>query len=274
MQRSRSWYSSRRVQCAVAAVALTLGGCSSKAPAPTPSPSAAPTAVATVAPTPSPTAAATGSPTPAPKASASAAPTPAPKASAATASAETRQAALLDPSRATAKAPATFRVRFETTRGSFAVTVTRAWAPLGADRFYNLVQSGFYDEAGFFRVVPGFVVQFGLHGDPRVNAVWQGARIADDPVKETNRRGRLTFATAGPGTRTTQLFISTGSNGSLDGMGFAPFGEVESGMSVVEAIYAGYGQTPDQGRITMEGNAYLKGQFPRLDFIKKARVVR
>ena len=152
------------------------------------------------------------------------------------------------------------------------MAVTRAWAPVGADRFYNLVQAGFYDDAGFFRVVPGFVVQFGLNADPRANAAWDAARIADDQVKQTNRRGRLTFATAGPNTRTTQLFIDTGSNERLDQMGFAPFGEVVSGMSVVDAIYAGYGEMPDQGRITTEGNAYLKQQFPRLDFISKATV--
>ncbi len=200
--------------------------------------------------------------------------TAAPSAAPSVAPAATRRSALLDPSKATAKAPATFKVRFETTRGTFVVAVTRAWAPLGADRFYNLVEAGFYDEAGFFRVVPGFVVQFGLNADPRANAVWRDARIPDDPVKQTNSRGRLTFATAGPGTRTTQLFISTGSNGNLDGMGFAPFGEVVSGMSVVEAITAEYGQTPDQGRITTEGNAYLKAKFPKLDFIKKASIAR
>jgi peptidyl-prolyl cis-trans isomerase A (cyclophilin A) len=160
-------------------------------------------------------------------------------------------------------------VRLETTRGSFVVAVTRAWAPLGADRFYNLVKARYYEEAAFFRVVPGFVVQFGLHADPRVNGVWEAARIADDPVKETNRRGRITFATAGPNTRTTQLFINTGDNQRLDQMGFAPFGEVVSGMDVVDAIYPGYGEVPNQGQISLKGNAYLKEQFPRLDFIEK-----
>jgi peptidyl-prolyl cis-trans isomerase A (cyclophilin A) len=185
-----------------------------------------------------------------------------------------RHPALFDPSQATAKAPASYQVRFETTRGSFVVAVTRAWAPLGADRFYNLVQAGFFDDAGFFRVVPGFVVQFGLSADARANAAWDTARLADDPVKQANRRGRITFATAGPNTRTTQLFVNTGDNLRLDQMGFAPFGEVVSGMSVVDAIYAGYGETPDQGRITAEGNAYLKQQFPRLDFIRKATVAK
>jgi len=218
----------------------TLVGCSMESPAPTPKPIAQATPPASPSPSASPA----------------------------------RPPALVDPTQATAKAPASFRVRFETTRGTFVVAVTRAWAPLGADRFYNLVQAGFYDDAGFFRVVPGFVVQFGLNADPRVNAAWDAARIADDPVKETNRRGRLTFATAGAGTRTTQLFISTGNNVRLDQMGFAPFGEVVSGMGVVDAIYAGYGELPDQGRITNEGNAYLRSQFPRLDFTKQARVVR
>lgn len=195
-------------------------------------------------------------------------PSPSPAAAAAAAG-----AALLDPSHATTTAPDVFRVRFETTRGAFVVAVTRSWAPLGADRFYNLVRAGFYDDTGFFRVVPGFVVQFGLNGDPRVNAAWESARIQDDPVTQTNTPGRITFATAGPGTRTTQLFISLGTNGRLDGMGFAPFGEVASGLDVVKEIYSGYGEMPDQGRITSEGNAYLKQQFPRLDFIRKATVL-
>jgi peptidyl-prolyl cis-trans isomerase A (cyclophilin A) len=196
-----------------------------------------------------------------------------PAAAPATAVPPARHPALLDPKKATETAPARFRVRFETTHGSFVIAVTRAWAPLGADRFYNLVRAGFFEDAGFFRVVRGFVVQFGLNADPKVNAVWDAARIADDRVKETNRRGRITFATAGPNTRTTQLFINTGSNGQLDRMGFAPFGEVDSGMNVVDGIYSGYGEKPDQGRITAQGNAYLKQQFPRLDFIKKAVIV-
>jgi len=200
---------------------------------------------------------------------------PSPAASPAASASPAGSAALLDPSRATAKAPATFRVRFTTTRGTFVVAVTRAWAPLGADRFHNLVQAGFFDGAPFFRVVPRFVVQFGLSGDPRVNAAWESARIKDDPVTQTNARGRLTFATAGPGTRTTQLFINLKDNRSLDGMGFAPFGEVSAaGMAVVDAIYAGYGELPDQGRITMEGNRYLESQFPKLDHVKKTEVLK
>jgi peptidyl-prolyl cis-trans isomerase A (cyclophilin A) len=243
-----------RMLTGLSAVCLSaLVGCRAEAPAPTPAPTTSPAAQATPLGSPSPSALPAASP------------------SAATSA---RPAALLDPSQATAKAPASFRVRFETTRGSFVVAVTRAWAPLGADRFYNLVQAGFFDDAGFFRVVPGFVVQFGLSADPRVNAAWDAARIADDEVKQTNRRGRLTFATAGPNTRTTQLFINTGDNPRLDQMGFSPFGEVVSGMTVVDAIYSGYGETPDQGRITAEGNSYLKAQFPRLDFVKKATVAK
>jgi peptidyl-prolyl cis-trans isomerase A (cyclophilin A) len=241
---------------ATAALVSSLAGCSAPRPAPSPSPSPLPT--------PSPAAA-----TPGP----AAAPAPSAAPSAATPAAGGR-AALLDPSKATATAPASYRVRFETTRGSFVVAVSRAWAPRGADRFYNLVRSGFYDDVGFFRVVPGFVVQFGLNGDPGVNAAWDSARIADDPVKQTNRRARLTFATAGPGTRTTQLFINLKDNARLDQMGFAPFAEVVSGMEVFDALYAGYRELPDQGRITQEGNAYLKQGFPRLDFVRKAVIVR
>jgi peptidyl-prolyl cis-trans isomerase A (cyclophilin A) len=233
-------------------VALALGSAlaACSAPAPSPSPSPAPT---TAAPSPSPTPAATPLASPSPAGS----------------------AALRDPSLATVKAPATFRVRFTTTRGVFVVAVTRAWAPLGADRFYNLVRAGFFDGARFFRIVPGFVVQFGLNGDPRVNQAWESARIADDPVRQTNARGRLTFATAGPGSRTTQLFVNLKDNRALDGMGFAPFGEVSAaGMAVVDSIYSGYGELPDQGRITSEGDGYLASQFPKLDYVKKAELVR
>ena len=152
--------------------------------------------------------------------------------------------------------------------------MTRAWAPLGADRFYNLVQAGFFDGARFFRVVPRFVVQFGLNGDPRANEAWRAARIPDDPVKQTNSRGRLTFATAGRDTRTTQLFINLGENRSLDGMGFAPFGEVVSGMEVVQAIYAGLRGAARPGPDHDGGERYLEATFPRLDYVKKAEVVR
>ncbi len=245
--RTTGWWLSRGIIALAPAVWLSgLVGCTSKAPSPAPSPSVAATPTAQM--------------------------TAMPPVSSTPGAAE--QAALLDPARAVAKAPASFRVRVETTRGGLVVAVTRAWAPLGADRFYNLVRAGFFDGASFFRVVPGFVVQFGLSGDPRVNAAWQSARIADDPVKESNRKGTITFATAGPGTRTTQLFINLGENPRLDRMGFAPFGEVVSGMSVVEAIYAGYGETPSQGQITAQGDSYLKSQFPRLDLIQKATIER
>lgn len=202
-------------------------------------------------------------PTPSPAAPTSAVPEPAPPSS-----------ALLDPARATEKAPAAFKVRFETTRGVFTVAARRAWAPQGVDRLYNLVKIGFLDGAPFFRVVKGFIVQFGLNGDPRVNAAWQSARLSDDPVTQTNRRGTLTFATAGRDTRTTQLFINYGDNASLDRQGFAPIGEVVEGMATVDGVYDGYGETPDQFRIQSEGNAYLQREFPRLDFIKKATVVQ
>ncbi len=187
---------------------------------------------------------------------------------------------LLHPEKATAKAPDNFQVRFETTKGDFTVTIHRDWAPRGADRFYNLVKLGFYDDVAFFRVLEGFVVQFGIHGEPKVAAAWRNARIEDDPVTQSNTRGRITFATAGPNTRTTQVFINLGDNKMLDGMGFAPFGEVDAeGMKVVEALYSGYGEGaprgrgPDQGRIQREGNAYLRREFPKLDYVKKATLV-
>jgi len=180
---------------------------------------------------------------------------------------------LLHPDTLNAKAPELFDVKFETTRGDFVVAVHRAWAPLGADRFYNLVKSGFFTSEAFFRVVPGFVVQFGLSPDPAVNRAWRSADIKDDPVKESNKRGTITFATAGPNTRTTQLFINFADNSGLDRQGFAPFGLVTSGMDVVDKIYSGYGQQPDQGAITAQGSAYLQQNFPKLDTIKSATVV-
>jgi peptidyl-prolyl cis-trans isomerase A (cyclophilin A) len=173
----------------------------------------------------------------------------------------------------TAKAPADYKVNFTTTAGDFVVEVHRDWAPLGADRFYNLVRHGYFTNASFFRVVPNFVVQFGLNADPAVNKVWADANIKDDPVIQTNSRGRLVFATAGPGTRTTQLFINFGNNGRLDGMGFAPFGEVVEGMDVVDKIYPGYGEQPNQDLITNQGDAYISKNFPNIDKIKLARVL-
>jgi peptidyl-prolyl cis-trans isomerase A (cyclophilin A) len=185
----------------------------------------------------------------------------------------TTDPALLQPASLTAKAPDVFSVQFTTTKGDFVVEVTRAWAPLGADRFYNLVKHGFFTDAAFFRVVPGFIVQFGLSADPGVNKVWHSANIKDDPVTQSNRPGTITFATAGPNTRTTQLFINFGNNAPLDRQGFSPFGRVTSGMDVVQKLYAGYGEQPDQGSITALGKAYLDKNFPKIDSIQSAKIV-
>jgi peptidyl-prolyl cis-trans isomerase A (cyclophilin A) len=184
---------------------------------------------------------------------------------------------LLKPSALHAKAPATFNVSFTTTKGTFVVTVHRAWAPRGADRFYNLVKAGFYNGDEFFRVVKGFVVQFGISGYPEVSSAWQNANIPDDPVKASNTPGTLTFADGGPNTRTTQLFINLGNNASnLDTQGFAPFGKVTKGMAVVEKLYGGYGEAPSnaQPQIASQGNAFLKKKFPKLDSILRARLVK
>lgn len=184
-----------------------------------------------------------------------------------------------DPAKLTAKAPETFNVQFNTTKGKFTIAVTRALAPNGADRFYNLVRSGYFTGVAFFRVVPGFMCQFGIHGDPSVSAKWREAKIPDDPVKGSNTRGTITFATAGPDTRTTQLFINFANNVNLDSMGFSPFGKVSAGMDVVDKINGEYGDGPpggngpDQSRIQTEGNAYLKKDFPNLDYIKSATLV-
>ena len=169
--------------------------------------------------------------------------------------------------------PAEYRVRFETSKGDVVVRVVRAWAPLGADRFRELVASGFYDGARFFRVVPNFVVQFGIAGDPVITKKWDKSEIQDDPVLQSNTRGRLTFATGGPNTRTTQLFINLKDNARLDKSGFSAFGEVVEGMAVVDEIYSGDREKPDQDRIEKEGNAYLLREFPKLDFIKSARIL-
>ena len=176
------------------------------------------------------------------------------------------------------QAPAVYRVDFDTTKGPFVIEVHRDWAPIGADRFYNLVKNGFYDNARFFRVVEGFMVQFGINGDPRISAAWRKANIKDDPVRISNKRTFVTFATAGPNTRTTQVFISYGDNHNLDSQGFAPFGQVVSGMKVVDSLYSGYGEGapqglgPEQGRLQAEGNAYLIREFGKLDYIKKATI--
>jgi peptidyl-prolyl cis-trans isomerase A (cyclophilin A) len=176
------------------------------------------------------------------------------------------------------RAPATYKAQFDTSKGVFVVEVRRDWAPNGADRFYNLVKNGFYDNARFFRVVDRFMVQFGIHGDPRVSAQWSNANIPDDPVKQSNKRGFITFATSGPNSRTSQVFINFGDNSRLDRDGFSPFGQVVSGMNVVDTLYSGYGEGapggkgPHQGRIQAEGNAYLSKEFSRLDFIRKATI--
>jgi peptidyl-prolyl cis-trans isomerase A (cyclophilin A) len=188
------------------------------------------------------------------------------------------QTALENPAGLREQAPATFKARFDTTKGAFVIEVTRAWAPKGADRFYNLVKNGFYDNARFFRVVSGFMVQFGINGDPGIMARWRGAQISDDPVSQSNTRGMITFAMAGPNTRTSQVFINFGDNSQLDKMGFAPFGRIVSGMNVVDSINAEYGEGaprgrgPDQGRLQMEGNAYLTKDFPNMDYVKKATI--
>ena len=185
---------------------------------------------------------------------------------------------LANPAALNEPAPATYNVQFDTSKGAFVVEVHRDWAPNGADRFYNLVKNGFFDSARFFRVISGFMVQFGINGDPKLSAVWREARIKDDPVKKSNARGAITFATAGPDTRTTQVFINYADNSRLDGQGFAPFGTVTSGMDVVDKLYNGYGegapsgQGPAQDRIQREGNAYLTSQFSKLDYIKKATI--
>jgi peptidyl-prolyl cis-trans isomerase A (cyclophilin A) len=163
---------------------------------------------------------------------------------------------------------------FNTSKGSFIVEVHHTWAPNGADRFYDLVENDFFDQNRFFRVVPNFVVQWGINGDPAVQANWRDKTISDDPVTQSNRTGTITFAKTGePNSRTTQLFINLANNPSLDGQGFAPFGQVISGLNVVESLYSGYGEMPDQNQIQMQGNAYLQSQFPKLDYIQTARVM-
>ena len=182
---------------------------------------------------------------------------------------------LLHPETLKAKSPDVYEVKFVTTKGDFVLQVTRAWAPLGADRFYNLVKNHYYDGASFFRVVPGFVVQFGLTGSPAVNKAWTDANIKDDPVVQSNVAGSITFAMAGPNTRTTQVFINLANNARLDASGFAPFGKVTEGMDVVSQFYSGYGDstTSHQGEITNQGKAYLDKNWPKLDSIKTATII-
>jgi peptidyl-prolyl cis-trans isomerase A (cyclophilin A) len=187
--------------------------------------------------------------------------------------------ALLHPALLRDKAPDEYKVKFTTTRGDFVVTVTRVWAPLGADRFYSLVKHHFYDNASFFRVLPGFVVQFGISAYPPVSAAWKSAVIKDDPVVQSNLRGYLVFATSGANSRTTQVFVNLVDNKRLDGMGFAPFGQVTDGMNVVEMLYDQYGEGapqgsgPDQDQIEKQGKPYLDKGWPKLDFIKTTAII-
>lgn len=189
--------------------------------------------------------------------------------------------ALLHPETLKAKAPEEFDAKFVTTKGEFVIHVTRAWSPMGADRFYNLVKNHFFDGVSFFRVHPGFMVQFGMSGEPKINAAWEAASIKDDPVKQSNKPGYITYAmSSAPNSRTTQVFINYADNSFLDAKGFAPFGQVISGMDVVQQIYSGYGEIPDMGGrgpspslIASEGKAYLAKNFPKLDSIRAAVIV-
>lgn len=198
-----------------------------------------------------------------------------------TAAAADPNPALLQPSLAVEKAPDTYKVKLETTKGDVVVEVTRAWAPNGADRFYNLVKIGYYDGTVFFRVIEGFMAQVGMHGDPAVQAAWSKVTIPDDPVTEKNTRGMVTFAAqAAPNSRTTQFFFNFGDNSYLSQHGpFAPFGRVVEGMAVVDSLYSGYGEGaprgrgPGQGEIARQGNAYLKANFPELDAITRASLL-
>jgi peptidyl-prolyl cis-trans isomerase A (cyclophilin A) len=181
-------------------------------------------------------------------------------------------------SKQAASVPDLFKVNLDTSKGPVVIEVHKDWAPLGAERFYQLVKSGYYDGARFFRVLPGFMAQFGIAADPQTTAKWKEANLQDDPVKQSNTRGMVTFATAGPNTRTTQMFINTGDNARLDGQGFAPIGKVISGQEAVESLFSGYGEGAPSGRgpaqqlIEIQGNAYLEKDFPELDFIKKASI--
>ena len=186
--------------------------------------------------------------------------------------------ALTNPALATEQAPATYTVELDTTKGPVVIDVTRAWAPHGADRFYNLVRIGYFTDIAFFRVIQGFMAQGGIHGDPAINRHWQNASIPDDPVTQSNTRGMVTFATSGPNSRANQFFINFGDNSRLDPMGFAPFGRVRD-MRAVDAFYDRYGEGaprgrgPSQGLINAQGNRYLRAQFPQLDYIRSARIL-
>ena len=184
-----------------------------------------------------------------------------------------------EPAAGDERAPEAYKVQFDASKGRFVIVVTRVWAPLGADRFYTLVKSGFYDGARFFRVRPGFVVQFGIAGDPAINAKWRNANLQDDPVIRSNRPGTISYAAdRNPNTRSTQVFINLADNSRLDASRFAPFGAVTQGMDVVQRFYSDYGEIapmgpgPDEGRGETEGNAYFLREFPKLDYINKATI--
>jgi cyclophilin family peptidyl-prolyl cis-trans isomerase len=184
---------------------------------------------------------------------------------------------LLQPANFTETAPDTFTARLETTKGTVRIRVYRDWAPRGADRFFNLVKAGYYDGVTFHRVIPGFMAEFGIHGDPWVNAAWRQAKLQDEPVRKPNDRGRVSFSKSEPNTRTVQIFINTDDNASLNGQGFAPFGEVIEGMEVVDQLYAGYGESPTRGgqgvyqaMAIARGDEYLEAEFPLLDRIQEA----
>ncbi|HUQ18877.1 MAG TPA: peptidylprolyl isomerase [Gemmatimonadaceae bacterium] len=187
---------------------------------------------------------------------------------------------LLDTTRSAETAPENFRVRFETTNGPLTIEAHRAWAPWGVDRFYYLVRNGFYDSTAFSRVIPGFIAQFGISGNPEIAASWRQRLFPDDTIAhQTNSRGRISFATAGPMTRNTQLFINLRDNPTLD-KDYAPFGEIVDGMTVIDSLWSGYGDMPPNGRgpdpsrIFTEGNAYLRRDFPQLDYILTARIAK
>ena len=189
------------------------------------------------------------------------------------------KAKLKNPATLTERAPATFKAKFETSKGTFVVTVHRAWAPLGANRFYNLVKSGFYDECRFFRVLDGFIAQVGISGNPDIQSAWRDATIQDDSAKKSNTRGVVAFAkTRAANSRSTQFFINLADNPALDKQGVAPFGEVTTGMEIVDMLYSGYGEGapsgkgPEQAKVQSQGNAYLTKEFPKLDYIKKATI--
>jgi peptidyl-prolyl cis-trans isomerase A (cyclophilin A) len=190
--------------------------------------------------------------------------------------AEAARQRLLNPAQLNEKAPETFRAKFTTSKGNFVIEVTRAWAPNGADRFYNLVRNGYYDDCRFFRVISDFMVQFGINGDPSLNQVWNQAQFRDDPVKESNKLGYVTFAMTGlPNSRTTQIFINYKDNPFLDAQNFAPFGRVIEGMDVVDSFFNEYEGVPsdNQPQIQARGNAYLNKEFPKLDYVKSAAIM-